>query len=104
MIRYSAMRRRREFGVRAALGAGPWRIAWLVCGEPLGVWMLGVAVGSVGGIVFARLWTPLVADGLVSSSESWAIVLFVFLFALVAALWSPARAAARGDLSRVLVD
>lgn len=55
VISYSVRRRRREIGVRMALGARPSQIVRLVVGESVRLTMLGAAVGFAGALCLARL-------------------------------------------------
>jgi hypothetical protein len=90
--------RRREFGIRAALGASPWSVARLVGREALVVTALGGAAGVgaaiwLGYAIKARLFgvEPVDAASLILA------LLAVLVTALVAAI-APARAAGRIDV------
>ena len=52
-----ALRRRHEFGIRAAIGASPWRLAGQLLCEGLGV----AALGALLGVFLARLGLDLLA-------------------------------------------
>jgi predicted permease len=102
MTYYAVSQRRREFGVRLAVGATSVDLRTLVIGETLRVVAPGVAIGlvaSVGAAAFLRgaLYGVSVADWrfYVAAALAQAAV-------TVLASWSPARRAARTDPWRVL--
>ena len=47
LLSYSVSRRTREIGVRIALGAGTWRVRWMVIVEGLVPVAVGIAIGLV---------------------------------------------------------
>jgi putative ABC transport system permease protein len=55
LLAYSVTRRRREIGVRVALGARPADVSRLVLREGMAVAWLGIAIGLGGAIAGARL-------------------------------------------------
>ena len=54
VLTYAVERRRREFGVRAALGASPRQIHALVVRDAMAVVTVGVGAGSLAGWLVAR--------------------------------------------------
>jgi hypothetical protein len=89
--------RRREIGVRMALGAQGWDVTWLVLKQAL-VW---VAVGGAIGVTFSALISMGIRAALQDASMVSVALLagslaVVGATALVAAYW-PARRAARVD-------
>jgi predicted permease len=58
MLAHAAVVRRREFGLRAVLGAQPRQLAWLVMAEHLPIGALGVVIGvgvvAIGAFVVQR--------------------------------------------------
>jgi putative ABC transport system permease protein len=86
----------RELGVRAAIGAGPRRLGWLVLRRALWSILLGVTAGA--GLTFA--WVRFFADSPVLDVgllDPWTlgITAMVLLFIGLMACLSPARRAAR---------
>ena len=57
---YAVFRRRREIGVRVALGARPARVAQLVLAAGIRLTLIGSAIGLVGGAMLAPLLGALV--------------------------------------------
>jgi predicted permease len=103
-VSYAAAQRRREIGLRLALGASPRNVRRLVQGDAM--WLL--ASGIAAGVVLTATITP-VARGLlygVSSLDplSYLGVPALLLLAGLAASWWPARTAARSPLADVLRD
>jgi putative ABC transport system permease protein len=98
----NAMRRRHEFGIRAAIGASPWRIARQLLCESVAVAALGAALGlivaRVGLDTLVRFYE---ADSLAPAElplDTSSLVFTLGLTFLTAALFGlfPAREAARG--------
>ena len=52
---YGVAQRRREIGVRMALGASGGNVAWLVVRQTFSATVAGVAAGAIGGTLLARL-------------------------------------------------
>jgi ABC-type antimicrobial peptide transport system permease subunit len=94
--------RRREFGVRAALGARPASIARLVAGEALRVSLAGGVAGIVAAMwlsrfITSRLYSVKAVDP-VSIGVTFAIVAGVTLVSTL----GPARRAAKMDVAEEL--
>lgn len=95
VLSYNVAQRRREIGVRAALGAQPRDILWLTVRQ--GLWITGG--GLVLGLGAAALLVRYL-DGLLWGVEpfdpvSFVMVPVVLLVVAAAACWWPARRAAR---------
>jgi ABC-type antimicrobial peptide transport system permease subunit len=102
VIAMSAQARRRELGVRLALGATPAALSRLVLGEGLRLVGLGIVVGlaaalSVAGALQSLLFGVSARDLAVFATAT-AVVISV---ALVAS-YVPARRAGRGNPSEAL--
>ncbi|MEO8502811.1 MAG: ABC transporter permease [Acidobacteriota bacterium] len=89
--------RRRELGIRLALGAQRGRLARLILGESLRLGSVGALLGLAGALVATR-WLRSMLFG-VGALDPWtlaAVPLGLLAVVLVAA-WLPARRAARTD-------
>lgn len=93
----SVAQRRRELGVRAALGASPRRLAGMVMREATSLCLLGVAVGLPAALGASRMLGYFL-HGIVSPDPWWMLWLTSMLLvtAMVAA-WLPSRKAGRID-------
>lgn len=89
--------RRREFGVRLAVGARPVGLLRLVLGEGMTLAGAGVGLGLVGALLATR-WLGALLYG-VSATDPGVYALLATALLAVAALsvWLPARRAAGGD-------
>lgn len=97
VLSYSVARRRREMGIRMALGAGSTAVRNMVVRHGLVLCGLGVAVGTLAALAGGRLiqsqlfgveaWDPL----------TYGIVALLLLAVGTAAAWLPARRATRVD-------
>jgi predicted permease len=102
VMAYSVTRRRREFGVRLALGARPHQIVRVVIREGAFLTMIGLALGIVAASVSARLLQTQLFGVAPDDSTSYAAALMVLVpFALVAC-WIPARRATAANPLEVL--
>jgi predicted permease len=104
VLTYAVNRRRKEFGVRTALGASPWSIRRLVMRDGLLVTGLGILLG---GLAVASLTSTLSALQYGISATDPVSFLFVGgLLALAALLatWRPAAQAVRADPVLLLKD
>jgi putative ABC transport system permease protein len=102
VLAYVVSRRRREFGIRAALGAEPSALRLTVIADGLRVTTVGVLVGVAAGWTLSR-WLASVQFGVTFfDPATWfAVVVIVALIALIAA-WRPATSAMRVDPSEML--
>jgi predicted permease len=104
VIALSVGQRRREIGVRMALGAQPRDVLSLVLGEGMRVTALGVAIGLAGAFGLTRVLRSLVFD--VSTTDPRFFVGAGVLVAVVAlvATYVPARRALGVDATAALRD
>jgi ABC-type antimicrobial peptide transport system permease subunit len=100
----SVARRRREFGIRTALGAAPIDLRALVWREGFGVTAAGIAIGTLAGLSLSRVLASLLLGVTVADPASWGIVVGVLALAIAAASWPPTRAAARAEPVALLRD
>ncbi|MEM7414540.1 MAG: ABC transporter permease [Gemmatimonadota bacterium] len=102
VIAYTVGHRRREIGVRMALGADPESVVRSVCVGAARIGGIGVVVGLVGVVVLGRIVEGLLFG--VSGSDPLTVTSVVVLLLSLAtvAAWLPARRAARVPPSVVL--
>jgi putative ABC transport system permease protein len=102
VLAYSIALRRREIGIRAALGASSSRVLRAVLGRGLRVTALGVGIGLAGALALAPLLSAALYN--VRTRDPWLMMLVTAVLALVALLAStvPARRAASVDPAIVL--
>jgi ABC-type antimicrobial peptide transport system permease subunit len=102
VLSYAVAQRRREIGIRLALGARPVEVMGAVLGQALALTALGVAIGTAGALALTRLLDALLYE--VSPTDPTTYVAVAVLLALVAALaaWMPAWRATRIDPLAVL--
>ena len=97
VLSYAVGRRRREFGIRTALGATPAQIRRVVLQDGLQVAVVGIALGTIAAWSLGRGLRSLQYGVSTSDPVSWAIVLGVLTMTILAASWRPARDAVRAD-------
>jgi len=97
-------RRRREIGVRMALGARSGDVVGMVLGQGLRLVALGLVLGTIGAVISGRLMESLLYG--VTATDLATFVTVSVLLSLVgaAACWAPARRASRTDPMAVLRD
>jgi predicted permease len=88
-------RRRREFGLRAALGAGPANIVVALIGSNLTPAAAGIAGGVAGAMLLSRLAASFVYGLPEIDAVLVAEVIFLLLLVVLASVAGPARRAAR---------
>jgi putative ABC transport system permease protein len=97
VIAYNVTQRRRELGVRLALGAGRTRIVRLVVSESLRITFVGLAIGTIialgaAGAIAPLLFAQSARDPIVFATAGGTLVIVA-----LAASWLPARRASRVD-------
>jgi len=95
-------RRRREFGIRVALGIEPRRLTSLVLRDALALAGAGLAIGVVAAWVLARAMSALTYGVSPADPVSWAAICGSLAIAVLLAAWRPARQAARVAPSELL--
>jgi len=97
VLAYSVVRRRREIGVRIALGARPGAVEWMILRESLVLLACGVALGIPASMMITRLVSSLLY-GLSPGDHSTIIAaLGTLAVATMAAAYVPAKRAASID-------
>jgi macrolide transport system ATP-binding/permease protein len=97
VIRFAVSQRKRELGVRVALGATPRDLARLVIGQGMVLALLGIAFGLAGALTLTRLLTSQLLG--VSTTDPSVFLSVPVLLVVISALacWLPARSAAAVD-------
>jgi len=97
IMAYNVARRTGEMGIRKALGAQPWDVAWPILREALTLAAIGVAIGLPVALALVRLIRA-AFYGLEPHDPITMIGAAVLMIAVAAlAAWIPARRAARID-------
>jgi ABC-type antimicrobial peptide transport system permease subunit len=102
VLSYAVDRRRREIGVRMALGAGRRRLMREVLARGMRVVAVGVVVGVAAAAAATRLLGRLLYGVGAGDPFSYALAVAVLLAAALAACLVPARRAAATDPMAVL--
>lgn len=97
VIAYSVARRRRELGVRAALGARPVDVLRLVLGQGMRLTALGIFLGIVAAFWLTRWLSTLLFEITPLDPPTFSAVSLLLLAVAFTACWIPARRAARID-------
>jgi predicted permease len=97
VISYSVGQRRRELGIRLALGASPAGIGRMIVLEGLKIVGIGMAVGLLLAIGLARASSSLLFGITASDPSTFAAVASLILIVTLLASWAPASRAMRVD-------
>jgi putative ABC transport system permease protein len=97
VISYSVGLRRREVGIRLALGAGRRHVLRLVFTEGLALTGAGLAAGAAGAALLTRFLSSLLYDVGRLDPLTYAAVALTLVGAGLLACWLPARRAMRVD-------
>jgi len=95
VLAYAVSRRRREIGIRMALGAQRGNVMRLVLSEGLMLAVAGIAAGMLGALAVVRVMRNLLYE--ITPTDPVTFVAITLLLGAVAVLacWLPARRAAR---------
>jgi putative ABC transport system permease protein len=97
ILTYAVGRRRREFGIRTALGASPAQIQRLVLRDGAGVAALGVGVGILASAALAQVISSVEYGVTGLDPVTWCLVLVLLAATTMLASWRPAHRAMRVD-------
>jgi putative ABC transport system permease protein len=97
VLAYSVEQRRREIGIRVALGALPGDVSGRILRESLVLGMAGVAAGLAGALAVTRLLRSLLFEVKPNDPPTLLCAAAVLLVVVIAAALIPARRAARVD-------
>ena len=97
VLAYSVVRRRREIGVRTALGAQRSDVMRLVVGEGMRLTSLGILAGILAALWLTQWLSSLLFEIRPSDPATFSAVSLLLLVVALIACWIPARRAARID-------
>jgi ABC-type antimicrobial peptide transport system permease subunit len=102
VLAYLVARRRREIGVRVALGAGTADVLRLVLGRGLALAVAGVLLGTGGALALTRFMRGILYNVAPTDPVTFSTVAVALLVAAALASWLPARRAMGVDPSVAL--
>lgn len=97
LMAFNVAERRREMGVRVALGASPGRLFRLVIGQGLRTTALGAVIGTAAALGLTRMISNLLFGITPADPATFGLVLAALLAAAGLACYMPARRATRAD-------
>jgi putative ABC transport system permease protein len=97
VVNFAVSTRRRELGLRAALGASPPQLAQLVLGQSLRLTAIGLALGLAGALAAARGLQQLLYETEPRDVAAYAVTISTIAIVATLASVGPARRAGRVD-------
>jgi len=97
MMAYAVSQRRRELGLRTALGAAPSTLLRLVLSDALGLTALGILLGGVVAVASTRLLAYMLYNVSPRDPRAFVAALVVMILSALGACLLPAWRAARTD-------
>ena len=97
VLSLAVARRRREFGIRLAIGAHPGHLSRLVARQTFFTLAAGLGIGCAGALVVSRGLSSVLSGVVVTDTVSWVAVIALVIVAGSAAAWLPVRDARRID-------
>jgi putative ABC transport system permease protein len=97
VLAFSALRRRREIGVRLALGATRSHIHALILGQGVRLLAVGLVIGIAGALACSRVLGSFLFEVKAIDPAIYAVVSILLAAAALLAGWIPARRASRVD-------
>jgi putative ABC transport system permease protein len=97
VLSYAVVQRRREIGIRVALGAEPGQVVRVVLGQGLRLTMIGLGAGACLALLFSRALAGLLFGVTATDVTIFAGVPILVAAVSTLAMWLPARRAARVD-------
>jgi ABC-type antimicrobial peptide transport system permease subunit len=102
VIALSVGQRRREIGVRMALGARPSDVLRLVLGEGARITIAGIAIGLAGAVAISRVVTSMLYGVSATNVPVYAVATIAIVAVTFVATFLPARRATRVDPTAAL--
>jgi putative ABC transport system permease protein len=97
VMAYSVSQRKRELGIRMALGAQRWHILRLVLSHGMGLTLVGVVCGIAASLALTRLLEGLLFDIRPTDPLAFSAAASVLVITALMACYLPARRASRLD-------
>jgi putative ABC transport system permease protein len=104
VLSYMVTERRREIGIRIALGAARSHVLTQIMKQGLQITALGVTIGLAGALALNRLIASLLFGVQPTDTVTIAFVIATIMAVAVVASWLPAWRASRVDPNIVLRD
>lgn len=95
VLSYAVGRRRREFGIRLALGAKPVEVRRLVLGDGFRIALAGLAIGGLASWWLAQVIASMTYGVSAGDTSLWLTVVMVVAITTLLASWRPAARAGR---------
>jgi putative ABC transport system permease protein len=102
VVDYSVQQRQQEIGIRMALGAQPRQVLWLFLWHNLVSLVIGLSIGLLVSVGFARLMTSLVYGISPTDLTTYLAVLLLIANAALLASYLPAKRATRVNPTDIL--
>ena len=97
VLSYSVVQRRREIGIRVALGAEPAHVVRVVLGQGARLTAIGLGVGVGLALMFSRSLAGLLFGITATDAATFGAVVTTLGAVSILAMWLPARRASRVD-------
>jgi ABC-type antimicrobial peptide transport system permease subunit len=93
VMAYAVSRRRREIGIRMAIGASGGQVMRLVLGRIAVLLIVGTALGALAALATGKLFSPVLYNVSPRDPATFALAALLMAFVALAAGWLPARRA-----------
>jgi putative ABC transport system permease protein len=97
VISYGVAQRKRELGIRIALGARPGDVLKLVTGEGMALAIIGVALGLMAALALTRVIEGLLFSVSATDPLTFMVIALLLMFVALLACYIPARRATKVD-------
>jgi ABC-type antimicrobial peptide transport system permease subunit len=104
MAAYSVSKRKKEFGIRIALGTQPVRLIRTAVARPVVLLLTGSITGLTLGLLASRLLGQIVYDATPRDPLVWSGVILGMALLGTSATWIPARRALTVDPTKLLKE
>jgi ABC-type antimicrobial peptide transport system permease subunit len=97
VLAFAVSQRSHEFGIRMALGAGPWRLLVTVLRQGLGLTAAGLGVGALAALAAMRFAAPYLPKLKTGDPQVFGGAILVLSLVALLASYLPARRATQVD-------